>query len=453
MRFAVVAQQACAAMARKIQILEYTMRLGGRASAAIEILDALDAQPKPATHGLREWAQSHRFAGSGDRAAIGTLIFDALRNKSANQYIFGAETSRAMVLGALIRQWQRTPEELNEAFDGDTHAPELLSEEELSNLKTNLSSPVPNDVTANVPKWIRSHFEGVFGDDWIAQAQAFCERPPLDIRGNLQKVNHDKLLTHIARHGAKKSDIAPHGLRILPPEADGRLPNITAEPVFARGLFEIQDSGSQIAAHLSGAKPGEQILDFCAGAGGKALAMSAMMANKGQIHAYDIDSRRLSPLVDRAKRNMARNIQLCDSPEKLELLTGKMDRVVVDAPCTGTGTWRRRPDIKWRLTFENLDERMKQQKEALDTASHFVKENGVLIYITCSVLPSENAEQIDAFLQNHRQFKALDIKAHWENLLDVPFEDHALISGDGLMLTPKTSGTDGFFLAVLQRQS
>ena len=400
---------------------------------------------------LKDWAQAHRFAGSGDRGAIGTLVHDALRNKSANCWLLDADTNRAAVMGAALAQWGHAPDGLKELLAGDSHAPELLSTEEIALVVGRLGETMPDAVRANCPEWLQARFAAAFGDNWADELAAMATRPPLDLRANRLKTDRTKVLATLERQGAQPCDLSPDGVRIMPASADARLPNVTAEPAFARGLFEVQDQGSQIAAQLCDARPGMQVLDYCAGAGGKSLALAAAMNNKGQIFAHDGDSRRLSPMVERVKRAGVRNIQLCDTPAKMPPLLRRMDRVVVDAPCTGTGTWRRRPDIKWRLTPDLLAQRMADQDLVLRDAAPYVKPGGTMTYITCSLLPDENADRISAFLAEFDDFAPMAMADQWAVLMGQPVGDRAHVSGHGLTLTPLRSGTDGFFVCTLLR--
>jgi 16S rRNA (cytosine967-C5)-methyltransferase len=196
---------------------------------------------------------------------------------------------------------------------------------------------------------VRRFFEENFDDEWVAEASALSERAPLDMRVNTLKADRDKVQKQLAKFGAKPTKIARHGLRIAPGKGPDRLPNVQAEPAFQKGWFEIQDEGSQIVADLVFAQPGEQVFDYCAGGGGKTLALSAALDNKGQVHAWDADKSRLAPIFDRLKRAGTRNVQVHAADADLSPLEGRMDRVLVDAPCTGSGTWRRNPDAKWRL--------------------------------------------------------------------------------------------------------
>jgi 16S rRNA (cytosine967-C5)-methyltransferase len=248
---------------------------------------------------------------------------------------------------------------------------------------------------------------------------------------------------------------SPWGLRITL-GADAKAPPVHAEPAFLKGHVEVQDEGSQLAALFSAAKPGEQVLDLCAGAGGKTLALAAMMANKGQLFATDPDKRRLAPIHDRLSRSGARNVQVRTPKSihtELDDLVGRMDLVLIDAPCTGTGSWRRNPDAKWRMRPGALAERVKEQAEILDRAVAFLKPGSRIVYITCSVLDDENGAQVRGFLSRHPGFAAVP-----SHVIAAPlgertflFNKAARLSDEGLLMTPRRTDTDGFFVSMLRR--
>src|SRR5262249_17932718 len=238
------------------------------------------------------------------------------------------------------------------------------------------------------------------------EGAALASRAPLDLRVNTLKSEPERAAAMFAGLKPEPARWSPWGLRIRLP-ADAKSPAIHAEPAFLKGLVEIQDEGSQLAAMFSAASPGEQVVDLCAGAGGKTLAIAAMMQNKGQIFATDDDKRRLAPIHDRLKRAGARNVQVRTPKSvggQIDDLAGHMDLVVIDAPCTGTGAWRRNPDAKWRMRPGALEQRQKEQAEVLDRAVLLVKDGGRISYITCSVLEEENGAQIQAFLARHPEF-------------------------------------------------
>lgn len=427
------------------------MRLGGRLAAAIEVLEDISRRHRPVADALKDWGLSHRFAGGGDRAAIGNIVYDALRHKRSAGWLLGDDTPRAVGFGALLLEWNQTALSLNQALDGDKFAPPLLSEEELKTLADRRLADASPAVRADIPDWCAPLLERTFGETWVDEGAALATRPPLDLRVNTLQADRTKVLAELAETGAKAAQIAPYGIRIPPIDGDGRHPNVQAEPAFQKGWFEVQDEGSQIVAALAGAEAGMQVLDFCAGAGGKTLALSAAMGNKGQVFAHDSEKARLAPIFDRMRRSENRNVQIVTKPAELAPLTGHMDIVLVDAPCTGSGTWRRRPDAKWRLTQRQLDARKGEQSAILDVAKAHVKPGGLLVYITCSVFDEENGEQVAAFRERHDGFVQLDHRKLW----DGRFPGHAAAarigeSGD-ISLSPALSGTDGFYFCALRR--
>ena len=290
-----------------------------------------------------------------------------------------------------------------------------------------------------------------FGASFGNQMDALSRRAPIDLRVNTLKADRAKVLRTLGRFSAVETPISPWGVRIPAPVAGKRYPNIEAESGHGKGWFEVQDEGSQIAAAMAGAQAGAQVLDLCAGAGGKSLALSAAMKNKGQVHAYDSDRTRLRKIFDRLKRAGARNVQVIEAGDTARLgeLEGRMDVVFVDAPCTGSGTWRRRPDAKWRLSAEALERRRAEQAEVLRSGAPLVRPGGRLVYVTCSVLPEENADQIGEFLSARPEFALKPYRDAW------PMEGAApeTCSDDDrtLLLTPLTHGTDGFYIAILER--
>ncbi|AMY01622.1 RsmB/NOP family class I SAM-dependent RNA methyltransferase [Mesorhizobium ciceri] len=429
------------------------MRLGGRLAAAIEVLEDIGRRHRPVADALKDWGLSHRFAGGGDRAAIGNIVYDALRHKRSAGWLLGQDTPRAIGFGALLLEWGQTAQSLNEALDGDKFAPPLLTAAELQAIADGRLADAPDAVRADVPDWCAPLFERAFGPSWADEGAALATRPPLDLRVNTLQANRDKVLAELTGTGAKPAAIAPHGIRIPPIDGDGRHPNVQAEPAFQKGWFEVQDEGSQIAAALAGAEAGMQVLDFCAGAGGKTLALSASMENRGQIFAHDAEKARLAPIFDRIRRSENRNVQVVTKPTELAPLGNHMDIVLVDAPCTGSGTWRRRPDAKWRLTQRQLDTRKGEQSAILDAAKAYVKPGGLLVYITCSVFDEENGEQIAAFRDRNSGFVPVEHRQLWDSRF--PGHEAAArigIKGD-ISLSPALSGTDGFYFCALRRSA
>lgn len=428
------------------------MRLGGRLAAAIEILNDINKRQKSAAQAIKDWGANHRFAGSKDRHAIGTIVHDALRLKSSSQWRMDAETSRAAVLGSYLIRENIQPHALAAELEDDSFAPEPLTGDECKAWTTRDLILAPAHIQADIPEWCAPLFAANFADEWIEEAQAFTQRAPLDIRVNSLKAKRGDILKGFAAHKARATKIATTGIRFAPNAKDGRLPNLLTEQSFLDGHFEVQDEGSQMVAELVFANPGERVLDYCAGAGGKSLALAASMQNKGVVHAYDADALRLKPIYERAARAGASIIQPHETAESLAPLANKMDRVIVDAPCTGTGTWRRRPDTKWSLTVDELEERLLAQEEALASASQFVRPGGFLIYITCSVLPEENEDQVYRFCEDNPQFEILSVGEVWQDLYG--FDKPQPWSADlkSITLTPRSTDTDGFYLCVMSRK-
>lgn len=431
------------------------MTPGGRIAAAIEVLAEMESHHRPATEALRDWGRTHRFAGSGDRAAIGNLVFDALRHKASAQWVLDGDSARSAVLGTLGVHWGKSAEALGKWFEGDRHAPQLLSAAEAGALQNRKLAEAPEWVRADVPEWTAGLLSGNFDEEFIAEGQALAQRPPIGLRVNTLKADRTKVKKALSRFNPQDCALAPDGLFISAPTEFGRSANVQADGAYQKGWVEVQDEGSQVVSQLVFAQPGEQILDYCAGAGGKTLALAACMENKGQVFAYDADRNRLSAIYERIKRAGLRNVQVREPGENvLADLTDRMDRVVVDAPCSGSGVWRRRPDAKWRLTPEALEKRLDEQRSVLQEASAFVKPGGYLCYITCSVFPEENEGQVYQFLEAQEdRFELLSAGEVWQDLFG--FEALQPWSSDdcSVTLTPATTKTDGFYFAVLGRKA
>ncbi len=431
------------------------MRTPGRISAAIEILTDIQERHRPASLALKNWGLAHRFAGSGDRAAIGNMVYDVLRSKASLAYIMGDSSARALVLGLVVLKWGMDIGELSESFANDDFAPSDFSEEEIKRLKADKPLvDAPEHIIANIPEWIKPDFEKAFGEKWIDEAKAFVKRPPLDLRVNDLKSKSDRVLKSLKRFSPEISETLPNSLRIEAGVGASRTPNVTSDEAYKKGWFEVQDLGSALVASLIDAKPKEQLLDYCAGAGGKTLSLAAQMQNSGQIFAYDSDRTRLAPIHDRLKRNGVRNVQIIEpDSDRLKQLENKMDRVVVDAPCSGTGSWRRRPDTKWRLTKELLELRLKSQAEILQEAAKYVRVGGQLTYITCSILPQENGEQIERFLKEFSKFSVIPSHSLWQKKFGAVNKARPYFDKFGLTLSPASTDSDGFFISILQRDS
>ena len=431
------------------------MTPAARLASAIEIFAAIESERRPATDALKAWGLTHRFAGSGDRAAIAGLVYDALRRRASSAYIMGADTPRAIVLGMLQRERGMDVDAVARLADGSQYAPEALTADERTRLTEADISGAPPYVAGDYPEWLEPHFSRAFGAARAEEGAALASRAPLDLRVNTLKGEPEAVAAMLSDLKPEATRWSPWGLRIYL-SADAKSPAIHAEPAFMKGMVEVQDEGSQLAALFSNVKPGEQIVDLCAGAGGKILAMAAMMQNKGQIFATDDDKRRLAPIHDRLKRSGARNVQVRTPKSvggEISDLAGRMDLVLIDAPCTGTGAWRRNPDAKWRMRPGALEQRQKEQAEVLGRAASLLKAGGRIAYVTCSVLEEENGAQIRAFLVQRPEFSIQPPAEIIQPLGERAFmlAKAARLSAEGILITPRTAGTDGFYVSVMRR--
>jgi 16S rRNA (cytosine967-C5)-methyltransferase len=429
------------------------MTPAARLSAAIEVLGDIEGRRRPATDALKDWGLSHRFAGSKDRAAIASLVYDALRRKASAGWIMGEATARAVMLGTLLLQRGEKVDAIAALCSGERFTPEPLSVDERRRLDEASLEDAPAHVAGDFPEWVEPSLSRALGNELVPEMQALATRAPLDLRVNALKVEREEAHDALPHLGAVETPHSPFGLRIQP-SADGRGPAIQAEPEFLKGWIEVQDEGSQLAALLAGAKPGEQVVDLCAGGGGKTLALSALMRNQGEIYATDSDARRLAPIHERLQRAGARNVQVRTPRARADAvrdLDCHADLVLVDAPCTGAGTWRRNPDSKWRLRPGSLETRRKEQAAVLDRAGVLVKPIGRIVYITCSILPEENDEALAAFFQRNGGFRAVPAPEVLGQAGFAHLEKAVRFTEFGLQMSPLRTGTDGFFVAVLRK--
>ncbi|WP_457797252.1 RsmB/NOP family class I SAM-dependent RNA methyltransferase [Methylocystis sp. S23] len=421
-------------------------------SAAIEILADLSERRRPVAEALKDWGASHRFAGSKDRAAIASLVFDALRKKASAAWVMGDDSPRAVMLGALREARGQDAATIAALCAGERHAPAPLTDHERARLETATLDGAPDHVRGDYPEWLAERFAAAFGARAAEEGAALSARAPVDLRVNILKGSREQALAKLAHLDPVPTPLSPIGLRIE--AGQGRGPALAAETAYVKGFVEPQDEASQLASLLCAAAPGEQVLDLCAGGGGKALALAGQMHNKGQLYAYDADGRRLMPIHERLERAGARNIQVRQPKGKADALAdleGRCDLVLIDVPCTGTGAWRRHPDAKWRLAPGALELRLKEQTALLEQALRFVKPGGRLVYATCSLLRDENEDQVAAFLAAHPGFAALLGKEMAERAGLPELARFASPHGAGIRLSPATSGTDGFYVAILRR--
>jgi len=404
------------------------MTPGARLQMAIDILDGLAQTTQPVDRFLKGWFRTRRFAGSGDRRAIGERVFDVMRHRAEYAHRMGEGTARALVLASARN------EDLD-ALCGGGYGPAPLSPDERTALTTP-PRPAPRWVSGEYPQWLDGELLRAFGDALPAEMQALIARAPTDIRVNTLKTDRASVQQALAALGldAAPTPFAPQGLRIA-----GAAGNLSATPLFESGAFEFQDEAAQLAAGLADVRPGQRVLDLAAGAGGKALAFAAAMANQGQIVACDVRGEALAELGTRATRAGATIITT--PPLAHTQPSGLFDRVFVDAPCSGTGTWRRQPELRWRLKPGRLAELTAIQDGLLDQAAGLTAPGGRLIYATCSILPVENQDRIAAFLARNPAFSLVNLGAE-RQLPGLGTDFHA---------SPASTGTDGFYCAVLQR--
>ncbi|HKY93780.1 MAG TPA: RsmB/NOP family class I SAM-dependent RNA methyltransferase, partial [Kiloniellales bacterium] len=338
---------------------------------------------------------------------------------------------------------------LAQLCSGQRFGPSPLSPRERRGLEKLEGAPLqhreqPDWVRSECPQWLWPRF----GPDAAARLAALAEPAPLDLRVNALKATRPEAIKALVAEGLhpQPTPLSPLGLRL-----DDR-PNVAATAAFRDGLVERQDEGSQLAALLVDARPAQRVVDFCAGAGGKTLALAAAMQNRGSLFACDVEDWRLERAGERLRRagahNVTRKALATHRDPWVKRHKGAFDRVLVDAPCSGTGAWRRNPDARWRTAPEDLARVVALQREILDSACRLLKPGGRLVYVTCSLLPEENDAQAEAFLAGHGDFRLLPLRQLWPQLLEAPPPAGL---GDTLTLSPETDGTDGFFVAVLER--
>ena len=436
------------------------MTPGARLQAAIELLTAIHGGTAPADRAAAAFFRARRYIGGSDRRAVIDRVYAVLRRRAALDWWIGrvapgttcADPERARMIAALILLEGWSADRVAEAFDGGRFrpAPPGTAERQLAHSLSGAGIEHPDQpswVRLEFPEWMAPQLAEAFGPNLDTEMAALMVEAPLDLRANGLKASREAALAALAQDGvaAVPTPLSPVGLRVK-----GRPPLATLDS-FRQGLIEVQDEGSQLASLLVDARPGMRVVDFCAGAGGKTLALAAAMRNKGQVIACDVLRGRVDRAAVRLRRAGAHNVERRGlSSERdpwVKRHAASFDRVLVDAPCSGAGTWRRNPDAKWRLRPEDLTELQALQRRILESACRLVRPGGRLVYVTCSLLPAENAEQIDWFTAQRPDFTLFPITDVWAGVIggDCP------ASGPTLALTPARNGTDGFFVAVLER--
>jgi 16S rRNA (cytosine967-C5)-methyltransferase len=393
-----------------------------RIQSAIEIVDQWQSGNDGLDRVLSSWGRANRFAGSSDRRAIADLVYATVRRLRSSAWVAGAgdtATGRDLVLGNLILDGVGQPE-ISTLFSGARHTPEKLTDDETARLGQSLDT-APRPIRLDFPDWLAPVFDQISD----SSLELTRQRAPLFLRVNLLRADRPAAIAALADEQiiTEPGPLSPTCLTVL---SGAR--SVARSRAYLDGLVEVQDAASQAVADYAHAMPGETVLDYCAGAGGKTLALAAAMAGQGHLHAHDIAPQRLAQLGDRAIRARA-DITLHE-PDQTGILTGNCDLVLVDAPCSGSGAWRRNPDAKWRLTDDQLASYVRTQDTVLDQAAVAVRPGGRLVYATCSMLTVENDQRVVNFLSTHSEFHS---------------------SREPLALTPADGG-DGFFAAELVRK-
>lgn len=415
----------------------------------------VDTVARPADAVVSAWFRARRHIQDQDRGHIADLLYALLRHHARLGWWLAKHGRQAAprnrLLAWLALNGGRTPDQVHHLFNGGKFAPATLTDQErvlLVKLQgCAMDHPaMPEETRCECPSWAALPLRRRFGDAFAHEMAALLTAPPLDLRVNPLKATREVVLRALRALGlqAEASQMAPYGIRI------NERPSLSRLPMLKNGEAEIQDEGSQLVAMLVDAQPGERVVDFCAGAGGKTMAIAAQMLNKGHIIACDVSDNRLKRSAERFRHAELHNIEtrlLASEKDRwVKRHKGAFDRVLVDAPCSGTGTWRRNPDARWRVLGAGLDSLLPLQGSILASAARLVKPGGRLVYATCSMLHEENEEQVAAFLAAHPAFRVVTLREAAPQLTDSAHPDH-------LSLTPARHGTDGFFAAVMQRDT
>jgi len=429
------------------------MTPAARTQAAIELLTEIDSTERPADRVVAHYLRARRYIGGGDRRAIAALVYDVLRRRASLAWRLrqagGAESPRTLVAAAVKADGEGGGG-VEQCFDGSRYGPEPLSGEERAWLSAmpEDGAAMPQAARLDFPEWLAPAVGARFGDDAEAEMAAFNAPATLDLRINPLKADRDTVIGLLAAEGidAGPTPYSPWGLRI-----DGR-PPVASHAVYRDGLVEVQDEGAQLVALLCDAKPGDFVVDYCAGAGGKSLALAAAMKDSGKIVACDTEADRLArmePRLNRAGVTIVEKLKLTTGGAPQSAAPDAADCVLLDMPCSGTGRWRRNPETKWRLTPEAVSAYVDRQHDILARARDLVRPGGRLVYATCSFLGEENEAVVERFLADDAAFEPIPVETVWAEVLDTPCPG----SGPWLLLTPRRHGMDAFFVAVMRRSS
>ncbi|RZJ18188.1 MAG: RsmB/NOP family class I SAM-dependent RNA methyltransferase [Brevundimonas sp.] len=431
------------------------MTPSARLAAAASVLDSITQSRQPAEAVLKAWGQQNRYAGSKDRRAVADRVYRVLRARGRLVWAMGGrEDGRALVIGSLSLIDGLSLEEIEALHSGEGYGPRPLSKQERSRI-TAPAGELPGWVAAGLPEFVVEDFKATFGDRWAEEAhELMVPRAPIDLRVNGAVATVEEVEAELRAAGLtpERTPWSEWGLRLTsePP------PNIQALDGFKAGRFEIQDEGSQLACWLAAAQPGTTVVDYCAGGGGKTLGLAQAMAGQGTLVAGDVVQKRLNNIRPRLERaGIEADLRLLgQNGGGIEDLNNQADLVFVDAPCSGSGTWRRHPEDAWRLTPDEVERLHALQVRILGQAAQLVRPGGRLVFVTCSMLSRENEATADAFEAAHDDFRPVPIA----DALTAPgLTDAArarlgeLAQGHRLRLSPLTAGTDGFFVALYER--
>ncbi|HVZ30500.1 MAG TPA: RsmB/NOP family class I SAM-dependent RNA methyltransferase [Asticcacaulis sp.] len=427
------------------------MTPAARLQAAAEVLDQISSRRAPAEVVLKDWGRANRYAGSKDRRAIADKVYQALRARERLAFAMDASNGRALVLAALHMLDGLSVAEIDQLYNGEGYAPPPLSTAERARLTAG-AGEAPQWLEAGLPAFASERLKAVYGERWLEEAEALMlPRAPIDLRVNGDR---QRLAAGLEVLGYKP-EITPYSAYGLRLPADPP-PNVRALPAFRQGLIEIQDEGSQLVAFLAGALPGMTVVDYCAGGGGKTLGLLQVMGGRGKLIASDVEKTRLNNIKPRLIRaGLEADLrQLGVSGEGMEDLEGQADVVLVDAPCSGSGVWRRRPETAHKLEEKEVRRLHEVQTAILHRASRLVKPGGLLTYATCSILPDENEETAERFEADHPWFRPRAVAEAVKVSQITPEGAKALADmadGHRLRLSPAASHTDGFFVSLYER--
>ena len=403
------------------------MQQAARYNAVLELIGEIFKDKSPADGIINNYLRERKYIGSGDRRFITETVWKIIRHRRRLEFEAGSKEARKILLVFL------KDEDLDLIFGAGEYAPPALSKEEKIWMRNLKEEVYPLDVESECPEWLFAKIKDV------ALLKSLNEPASADLRVNAG--SREQVLQDLRREGLffAPTPYSPIGIR------SSERVNLNNCIAYKEGVVEVQDEASQLAAILCDVRLEHKVIDYCAGAGGKSLAIASLLNGKGKIEAHDIDWHRLEQIKPRLERLNIKNVV------PVRELSGKdYDRFIIDAPCSGTGTWRRSPDAKFRLTPEKLNELTKIQSQLLEFALENTKVGGCIVYITCSILPDEDENIVSAFAQRHKNVRYVDLKQLWQQKIDAPYPAK---NTEFLHFSPLLTNTDGFFLAIFEKMA